>query len=269
MRNPIRLTQTVLAFLISITITAQVTVVPANASNLDTNWTNLGDIIIYENNATDIYNSNFNAGLLALIAPNGFEFNGQATPLYSSKPIGKYDIFDLFWGWDPIATTYGNRVIIYEFEFNGGSPMLGDTIILRGLQVRVSPQSPPSQNSGNITRIATSDDEPINGIVNGTTNFGTLSISSISTGNTKEIANNKLDVYPNPFTDHLIIETRQNQSEDTRLVIYDLQGKVIINKSIIKGHPVLLTKKELPRGMYLYQLKSETTVLEKGKIVSN
>ena len=40
-------------------VSAQVQIISANAENVDTNWTDLGDIIIYETSSNDIYNSNF------------------------------------------------------------------------------------------------------------------------------------------------------------------------------------------------------------------
>ena len=86
-------------------------------------------------------------------------------------------------------------------------------------------------------------------------NFGTLAATDFS--------KSKVSVYPNPFTEILNAEVKENAT----LSIFDLSGKLISINLLKKGRNQM-SKAELQSGVYVYQIKNvKGEMLSSGKII--
>lgn len=65
-------------------------------------------------------------------------------------------------------------------------------------------------------------------------------------------------VYPNPFTDHINIYGFNNNAEDVTATIIDMQGRVVYASTVREQTEIDLANKNLPSGMYLIKLQTET-----------
>ena len=70
-------------------------------------------------------------------------------------------------------------------------------------------------------------------------------------------------VYPNPGTDHLIIESGP-QVSGSQFTIYTIEGKPIIHQ-ILKDQKTILDIQFLQPGTYLWQLEYQGKIIETGK----
>jgi subtilisin family serine protease len=77
-----------------------------------------------------------------------------------------------------------------------------------------------------------------------------------------------LSVYPNPFTDVAVMEFTAPANETYSLNILDVQGRIVQNYSNINAGRVMIEKKNLTAGIYLFELRNSKTKIEaRGKIV--
>jgi hypothetical protein len=80
-----------------------------------------------------------------------------------------------------------------------------------------------------------------------------------------------ITVYPNPFTDHAIIEvemTNYNQRKNIQLNVYDLSGRVVYSKTGLTNNRFIVPGNELSSGMYSFELLLENTQLGRGKLIA-
>jgi len=71
----------------------------------------------------------------------------------------------------------------------------------------------------------------------------------------------EIDYYPNPFTDHISIETR---SDFKKIEIYDLNGKFHFSKSLLlENKSEIIDLKELEKGIYILKIKTNGQDLTK------
>lgn len=80
----------------------------------------------------------------------------------------------------------------------------------------------------------------------------------------------KISVFPNPVCDALYVEVPKEMGSNLELIIFDLSGKVISTFKIHNGTNYIdLSNKvrSMSNGFYLYQIKSETSILANGKLI--
>ncbi len=87
-------------------------------------------------------------------------------------------------------------------------------------------------------------------------------IYSDITASTNDISKEVLNIYPNPFTNEIsfTLTTQKNMT----INLFDIQGKIILNKTITNGEKIDLST--LDNGVYFYDLTSENKNI-KGKII--
>lgn len=75
-------------------------------------------------------------------------------------------------------------------------------------------------------------------------------------------------LYPNPFADftNLYID-KDKEVNNAVLKIYDLFGNVVSFINNISSHHIIIGRKNLPAGIYFYQLTAEKDLISTGKIV--
>ena len=81
---------------------------------------------------------------------------------------------------------------------------------------------------------------------------------------TSEFSLNEFKIYPNPVKDFLFIESPNSSIDEVQLL--DLQGK-IIHHQLISSESIKLDIKNLPKGIYILQIKSKHQILQTEKII--
>jgi hypothetical protein len=74
-----------------------------------------------------------------------------------------------------------------------------------------------------------------------------------------------LRIVPNPFSGQTTIEFPNDNGYPYRLVVRDMQGKVVWSQTDIRSSKILFQQKDLAPGMYLFQLKGLETI--NGKLL--
>ena len=93
----------------------------------------------------------------------------------------------------------------------------------------------------------------------------TGTISVLNSTSTQEYSSiNSSTLFPNPFQNEISIK----DCEGTKLVMYNLTGKLEITE-FINNNNYTITPKELPKGIYLYEVVKDNKKYLTGKIVKN
>ena len=77
-----------------------------------------------------------------------------------------------------------------------------------------------------------------------------------------------ISIYPNPLFSSAIIEISNSNYKNCDLFIYDVLGQEVLKKKIV-NQKTEIEKRNLPSGIYFYQLKNEKKFLANGKLVIN
>ncbi|KAA5537614.1 T9SS type A sorting domain-containing protein [Paenimyroides baculatum] len=72
----------------------------------------------------------------------------------------------------------------------------------------------------------------------------------------KEFNQQTFNVYPNPATDILNIQSKENLPENTSFTIYDLSGKIVLNHSAVHSNLNQMNISNLSSGAYILQINN-------------
>jgi hypothetical protein len=86
---------------------------------------------------------------------------------------------------------------------------------------------------------------------------------STITGVADNSAEDRFEVYPNPFKDELIFHSAGAQQ--ATVILYDLFGRMVLQQDFTGN--VSLSTGKLNNGMYIYELMQEGRVVRSGKVV--
>lgn len=75
-----------------------------------------------------------------------------------------------------------------------------------------------------------------------------------------------VDIYPNPFTEEVVISFPDFVSERLYLTLYDLQGKILYSRESAILSEIRLPVNSLPAGFYILKIKTGNKILTR-KIV--
>jgi hypothetical protein len=79
--------------------------------------------------------------------------------------------------------------------------------------------------------------------------------------------NIEVKVYPNPFTQNATLEVHGKQFNELQLTIYDVSGRVVLEKQAHSNNKIEVSRGNLQPGIYLYQLLGDDALINTGKIV--
>ncbi len=97
---------------------------------------------------------------------------------------------------------------------------------------------------------------------------GLWSCDTVTTGIEQPVAITNLTVFPNPASENITFTFNPNLLSERWLVICDVYGRLVYSGYLTNGQNRLqLNIKEFKEGMYLYQLKSASTIFERGKFI--
>ncbi len=74
-----------------------------------------------------------------------------------------------------------------------------------------------------------------------------------------------IDLYPNPFTDNIDVSSERNEILD--FFLYDTYGKQMAQCSFLSS--ATINTAHLARGVYIYEVKTQSGLIEKGKVVKD
>jgi hypothetical protein len=77
----------------------------------------------------------------------------------------------------------------------------------------------------------------------------------------------QVKVYPNPFTQNATIEVEGKEYNELQLTVYDVSGRVVLEKQAYSNNKIELTRGNLQPGVYFYQLLGDVTLINTGKII--
>jgi len=77
----------------------------------------------------------------------------------------------------------------------------------------------------------------------------------------------KVKVYPNPITDFSLIEFENPGNNSYTFTLYDIRGQQLRTLKDIKTNKILLDLKDLSKGIYFFQLNSNTEPYSKGNFI--
>jgi hypothetical protein len=73
-------------------------------------------------------------------------------------------------------------------------------------------------------------------------------------------------IYPNPAKNILTIETGSTVGENTKLRIFDLQGRIVLNCSLTQSK-ARINIEHLQQGFYIYEIRQGSETLSKGQLL--
>ena len=90
--------------------------------------------------------------------------------------------------------------------------------------------------------------------------------------NCNEYTENVYSAYPNPAKENLMIDIELDnyQGDNVKLVLMDINGKIVIEEPIVleKGFNHLeVNLKELPKGVYMIQFRGSSNHIKESRIV--
>jgi hypothetical protein len=77
------------------------------------------------------------------------------------------------------------------------------------------------------------------------------------------LADNYLNIYPNPLFDKLNVTL--NNNEPSEIILYDIASRKLLQRKFINS--VSLNTEQLAKGIYLYEVRNKNGVIKKGKVV--
>jgi hypothetical protein len=72
-------------------------------------------------------------------------------------------------------------------------------------------------------------------------------------------------VFPNPFSNEITVNTTDKKS--CEIIIYDITSRKVIQKKL--SNSTMINTSELGKGVYIFEVRSNNTVLRKGKIIKD
>ncbi|CAA6815944.1 MAG: FIG01179438: hypothetical protein [uncultured Aureispira sp.] len=74
-------------------------------------------------------------------------------------------------------------------------------------------------------------------------------------------------VYPNPFTQNASLEVQGKDYKELQLTIYDVSGRMVLEKQAYSNNTIELSRGNLQPGIYFYQLLGDAALINTGKLI--
>lgn len=150
--------------------------------------------------------------------------------------------------WAPIATAYGYEYVVSNVNTpptTGWVKTTSTTVVLQGLS--------PKTNQYVFVR-SRCNPTPLSSPSKG--HFKTLEYTSLKDIATEDIS---LDVYPNPVSNQLNIDINGELSDNARLQVIDLSGKVLHSQNVANEKMVVNTEM-YPAGIYIVKYSDDQQI---------
>lgn len=77
--------------------------------------------------------------------------------------------------------------------------------------------------------------------------------------------NDEINIYPNPFTNTLIIENKDNKFSD--FILYDITSRKLLQQKFTNS--VTINTAQFAKGIYIYEVRCSGSLCKKGKVVKD
>jgi len=77
--------------------------------------------------------------------------------------------------------------------------------------------------------------------------------------------NNKLNLFPNPFTGIINITSQTNEALEINM--FDITSRKLLNQQFARS--TIIRTEHLPKGIYFYEVSGKKGVIKKGKLVKD
>lgn len=93
--------------------------------------------------------------------------------------------------------------------------------------------------------------------------------ANVSTGIKEEKSNSSLSIYPNPFSTSATLEIKNVEfgMKNVELRIYDLLGRDLNGFVIRNSDSFIISRNNLPNGIYFYKVRNKKEIIANGKMV--
>jgi hypothetical protein len=78
-----------------------------------------------------------------------------------------------------------------------------------------------------------------------------------------QAANDRVDVFPNPFTNRFTVST--NTNEESEIILFDVTSRELLRRSFVNS--ATINTEQLSRGIYFYEIKDKDGVVARGKVI--
>ncbi len=183
---------------------------------------------------------------------------------------------------DPTTNLIKPNVLLFAWSFITKSETLADGTTIYDLKFK-------SKKSGNVDKICfvtdaigieVLKDSPSGAIIPIQADFiglgcgfvwtksaqGKKTISALTISSDKDVALTESKTFPNPFSDQINIIFDTPSTENVKIIIFDTQGKIVLNQSVAAEKIIVIHTEQLAKGQYFYKIMNNTKV-SSGKIL--
>ncbi len=76
-----------------------------------------------------------------------------------------------------------------------------------------------------------------------------------------------ISLYPNPFSNSIIIEFENNKKEKHTFTLYNATGQLVRKIDNITTGKIIIDRKNLKNGLYFFQLRNDNEIVGYGKLI--
>lgn len=86
--------------------------------------------------------------------------------------------------------------------------------------------------------------------------------------NLNQLTGQRIEIYPNPADDYLIVRQNDLQCNEIEFYIFDVYGKKVKSQRITDTE-TYIDVKQLPRGVYIYKISRNQVEIQSGRLIIN
>lgn len=94
-----------------------------------------------------------------------------------------------------------------------------------------------------------------------------ITLNLETSGINTTIIKDEIKVFPNPASQHVMIELGETVTQNTSVILFDAKGSAIPAVFGIENDRLVIERKELKCGMYFFQVFSDQRNLKSGKLI--
>lgn len=221
-------------------------------------------------------NATITSATLSLYADNNANVGMSGQPTYGSNNAGWFRRVTSSWGYNTVTwnaqptTTATDEVTLTQSINTSENYVLNVTQLVQdiinsgtnyGFEILQQNESTPYQSL--IFGSSISSDTSIHPKLDICYSIpNTASVASVDGA-----SNIIIDVYPNPARDEVVFKTSSNENvKDYHVEIYNMLGQIVRSFQLYP-YMVTINTSDLPRGVYMYKIVGNTSILQNGKIV--
>jgi hypothetical protein len=114
-------------------------------------------------------------------------------------------------------------------------------------------------------KVTAFNDSPANVHINAYYYIDGVVVEKLSSTSINNINTDDIHIYPNPFTDHAILQFNNPFGNNYTFTLFNAQGHVV-QQMKIRSDKTRIDRNNLPAGFYYYQLSNADNIVANGKL---